>query len=100
MGYTVYSAENGEMALEIFTSLAKVDIVLLDLNMPGMGGYRCLQELLKLDPAVKVLIVSGHSEFDVNRDKLAESTMGIVRKPFHLNDLALKIREVLSGQTS
>ena len=95
-GYTVHTAENGEVALEKFASLARVDIVLLDLNMPGMGGYRCLQELLKLDPAVKVLIVSGHSEFDVNRDKLAESAMGIVRKPYHLNDLALKIREVLS----
>ncbi len=95
-GYTVHTAENGEMALEKFASLAKVDIVLLDLNMPGMGGYRCLQELLKLDPAVKVLIVSGHSEFDVNRDKLAESAMGIVRKPYHLIDLAQKIREVLS----
>jgi FixJ family two-component response regulator len=61
-----------------------------------MGGYRCLQELLRLDPSVKVLIVSGHSEFDINRDKLTEGAKGFVRKPYRLSDLAGRIKEVLS----
>ena len=92
LGYIVYTAETGEEALEIFAGLDKVDLVLLDLNMPGMGGYRCLQELLQLDPSARVLIVSGHSEFDVNRDKLTEKAMGFVRKPYRLNELALRMR--------
>ncbi len=96
LGYVVYTASSGEQALEVFSDLKKVDLILLDLNMPGMGGYRCLEELLKLDPQVKVLILSGHSEFDVNRDKLAEKAMGFVHKPYSLNDLALKMRETLT----
>ena len=96
LGYVVHTASSGEQALEVFSSLEKVDLVLLDLNMPGMGGYRCLQELLKLDSQVKVLILSGHSEFDVNRDKLTEKAMGFVHKPYSLNDLAVKMRETLT----
>ncbi|MCK5034601.1 MAG: transporter substrate-binding domain-containing protein [Candidatus Sabulitectum sp.] len=100
LGYVVYTAETGEEALEVFSGLEKVDLVLLDLNMPGMGGYRCLQELLRLNPSTKVLILSGHSEFDVNRDKLTEKAMGFVRKPYRLNELALKMRESLSSSSS
>jgi len=96
LGYIIYTASSGEQALEVFSKLEKVDLVLLDLNMPGMGGYRCFQELIKLDSKVKVLILSGHSEFDVNRDKLTEKAMGFVHKPYSLNDLALKMRETLT----
>ncbi len=100
LGYVVCTAETGEEALEVFSGLKKVDLVLLDLNMPGMGGYRCLQELLQLDPSAKILILSGHSEFDLNRDKLTEKAMGFVRKPYRLNELALKMREALSSPSS
>ncbi len=96
LGYIICTASSGEQALEVFSDLKKVDLILLDLNMPGMGGYRCLEELLKLDSHAKVLILSGHSEFDVNRDKLTEKAMGFVHKPYSLNDLALKIRETLT----
>jgi len=96
LGYAVYSAETGEKALEIFSSLERVDLVLLDLNMPGMGGYRCLQELLLLDPSVKVLIVSGHSELNSTGHKLAEGAKGFVRKPYRLTEFASIIRDTLS----
>ena len=40
----------------------EISLVILDLIMPGMGGYRCLQELLRVDPDVRILLASGYSE--------------------------------------
>ena len=92
-GYRVATAESGEMALEVFEKLGGVDLVLLDLNMPGMGGYRCLAELLGIDPEVRVIIVSGHSAFD--GDGAAAGARGFIGKPYRINELAARIREVL-----
>ncbi len=51
-GYQVISASNGEQALDIFKEKAKdIDLVLMDLNMPGMGGSQCTRKMLTLDPA-------------------------------------------------
>ncbi len=69
LGYRVVTASTGEEALQKHER-QHIDLVLLDLNMPGMGGYRCLQELKGRAPDLNVLIVSGHSEFDTNINAL------------------------------
>ncbi len=94
LGYRAKSAASGEEALEAYR-LEEIDLVLLDLNMPGMGGHRCLQELLRVDPLVKVVIASGYSAEGHGRESLSAGAKGFIGKPYQLRDLEAVIREVL-----
>jgi len=96
-GYRVLMAGSGEEALEVFGESGGTDLVLLDLNMPGMGGYRCLSELLKISPGLKVLIVSGHSAYGQYGENLTSGARGFLSKPYRMVDLAARVREVLDG---
>ena len=61
-GYTVITASNGKEALEIYArEQSNIGLVVLDLIMPQMGGEKCLEELLKINPKMKVVVSSGHS---------------------------------------
>lgn len=75
----------------------KIDLVLLDLIMPGMGGARCLQELLQTDPGTKVVIISGYSPDDQTLQAIQSSTRGFLRKPYTGEQLLGTVREVLDG---
>jgi PAS domain S-box-containing protein len=95
-GYIVLQAANGEDALDIYqTNGHGIDLVLLDLNMPGMGGHKCLQELLRLNPAVQVLISSGYSANGQARESLKSGAAGYIGKPYQLKDLETAVRESL-----
>ena len=62
VGYKVLTASTGREALDMYTKAQEeISLVILDLIMPEMGGKQCLEELLKIDPAVKILIASGYS---------------------------------------
>ncbi|MBF0528464.1 MAG: response regulator [Deltaproteobacteria bacterium] len=98
-GYTVIVATSGEEAVEIFSSAPKqINLVILDIGMPGMGGYQCLQELLNIDQAAKVVIASGYSVADQLKKSLEAGAAGFVRKPYQLNDLLDNVRAVLDGR--
>ena len=96
LGYTVRTASSGEEALKAyFSSPQSYEIVVMDLGMPGMGGARCLQEMVSFDPNAKVLIASGYS-YDGKLKKILESgASGYVAKPYHLAELTERIRAVL-----
>jgi two-component system, cell cycle sensor histidine kinase and response regulator CckA len=73
----------------------EVDLVILDINMPGMGGLRCLELMLQSWPGMRVIIASGYS-----RDASLESSIEMgaktyVAKPFHKAELLNTIRSVL-----
>ncbi len=95
-GYRVLTAASGEEALEVYGRRGQeVNLVLLDIGMPGMGGKRCLQELLKMDPSVKVLVASGYSRHGPLEELLKAGAAGYVAKPFGQLQLLKKIREIL-----
>lgn len=95
-GYTVLTAGSGEEALTLYCGgEADISLILLDLGMPGMGGARCLEELLKYDPACKVIIASG---YEAREETAAVGASGYMRKPFRLADLLRLIRKVLEGE--
>ncbi len=98
-GYAVHSAANGEEALDIYQEHGQtIDLILLDLNMPGMGGHNCLQELLHLDPAVRVLISSGYSANGQARESLKSGAAGFIGKPYQLKELEAAVREALGKE--
>ncbi|MBW2017598.1 MAG: PAS domain S-box protein [Deltaproteobacteria bacterium] len=95
-GYRTLTASSGEQAIEIFgTQGNHIDLVILDLNMPGMGGTECLDKLLSMDPGVKVLMASGYSTDGNAENCLEKGAVGYIAKPFKCDDLLRKLREVL-----
>jgi CheY-like chemotaxis protein len=86
-GYGVMQADCGENALSIYQEHSNyIDLVILDLGMPGMGGKACLSELRRIDPQAKVLIASGYIQYE-NSDELSElGAAGLVAKPYRKND--------------
>ncbi|MBI5248041.1 MAG: PAS domain S-box protein [Desulfomonile tiedjei] len=95
-GYTMLVAPNGAKALALYTeNRDRISLVILDLIMPGMGGKQCLEELLKIDPQVRVLISSGFSGDVSVKESLDIGALGFVGKPFRMNELLLKVRKLL-----
>ncbi len=100
-GYGVIRAENGEAALAVMAEKAeKVNLVVLDLNMPGMGGQSCLETLKARYPAVPVLVASGYSPNGSMQDTLASGAAGFIGKPYQLQKMLQTIRNILDeGKT-
>ena len=95
-GYTVLTATDGESALDLYREKQeKIDLVILDLIMPGMGGKRCLVELLKINPGVKVAIASGYSPDGPTKEILKNGAKGFINKPYDLRQMLKVVREVL-----
>jgi nitrogen-specific signal transduction histidine kinase/CheY-like chemotaxis protein len=97
LGYKVLPAHNGKEAIEIFKqNTDKVAIVILDLIMPGMGGGEVYERLKEIDPTVKVLLSSGYSINGQVAEILNRGCDGFIQKPFKLNELSFKLREIIS----
>ena len=101
LGYSVKSAASGEEALHAYRNHRdSIDMVLLDLNMPGMGGHKCLQELLRLDPSVKVVIASGYAGNDHGKNVISSGARGFMGKPYQLHEMAAIIRKTLDADST
>ena len=95
-GHEVITADSGETALEVYSEhREKIDLVLLDINMPGMGGYQCLQQLRTMDAQAKVLIASGYFDDDKLQKALKEGAAGYITKPYMADDLMIAVRNAL-----
>ena len=95
-GYTTVTADSGEQALDIFqTHPENIDLVIMDLGMPGMGGLKCTTELLRLDPAMKIIIASGYGSEGLVEEALAAGAAGYVSKPYQLKQLVSAVKTVL-----
>ncbi len=95
-GYQTISAANGEEALQLYQeSGLRIDLVLLDISMPGMGGFHCLEGLLEIDPEVKVVMASGYFPDGLKNDPLKKGACGFLNKPFKIEALMEKISSLL-----
>ncbi len=98
-GFSVVTASNGKEAIEIYQEeQSNVRLVVLDLIMRQMGGERCLEELVKINPLVKVVISSGHSLGALERDRLASSAKGFVNKPYRMKQFVEVVKGVLTSE--
>jgi CheY-like chemotaxis protein len=94
-GYAVREAANGVEALEWFSRRTeKIHLVVTDMVMPRMNGWRLAEHLVADQPDLKVLFISGHAE-----EHAAQAAAGaFLAKPFDADSLARKVREVLDGE--
>ncbi|MDM8544763.1 response regulator [Desulfococcaceae bacterium HSG9] len=96
LGYNILLADNAESALDIYTAKQKeIDLILLDLSMPGMGGKKCMKKLIEFDPDVKIIIASGYADEGLIQDNLNSGAKNFVIKPFLKDNISKVIREVL-----
>lgn len=98
LGYQVLLAENGLDAVEIYRENPnEVDLVLLDMVMPKLGGHQTFYKIKELDPDAKVLLSSGYvSEEEVN-DLLAQGAKGFLPKPHRISVMAKEMRKILDA---
>ncbi|MFA5388649.1 MAG: response regulator [Candidatus Omnitrophota bacterium] len=95
-GFTVVTAGDGERGIQT-AELEKPDIIIMDIMMPNMDGYSCLKEVRKSQKIkdTPVLMLSGKEEEKI-RDLFAfQKISGYVEKPFELDILVMKIKEIL-----
>lgn len=97
MGYRVITAARGEKALEIYGEQGDgIDVVLLDVMMPGMKGDEVLRRLKAIDPRVRVILMSGFCSENAVKSLLSMGCGAFLNKPFRMNDLNTALRSVLS----
>jgi len=96
LGYTVLSALSGREALDIFQKNSdEIDLVIMDMIMPGLGGGETFDRLRAINPNIKVLLSSGYSVNGQASKILQRGCDGFIQKPFNLNQLAEKIGKIM-----
>jgi CheY-like chemotaxis protein len=95
LGYTVHIADNGEHALELLRTDAAVDLVLLDVVMPGLSGPESGRVMREIRPGLKIVFCSGYTRFEDDRELEKVQARGFLHKPFVLADLSRIVAEVI-----
>ena len=96
MGHTVITANNGQECIEKYNEKKdEIDIVILDLTMPEMSGDQAFKKLLAINPEIKVIISSGHTDQEIRKGILSKAH-GFLTKPYEINQLGNKIRDLFS----
>jgi CheY-like chemotaxis protein len=96
LGYRVFTAISGSEAVEFYSTHKDViDLIILDVVMPEMGGGKTFDLLKKIDPDVKVLLASGYGISGQAADILKRGCRGFIQKPFTLSEVSQKLREIL-----
>ncbi len=96
LGYSVTLAANGVDAVKIFTERCnEIDLVILDMVMPGMNGRDCFAEIQKIRPGTRVLLASGFSREDDLNELRAAGLGGFIAKPFPAAELSKVVAELI-----
>jgi PAS domain S-box-containing protein len=97
IGYSVLTADSGGAALDVYRqNQQRVDVVILDMIMPDMGGGDVYQRLRELNPDIKVILSSGYSINGMASDILNQGCNGFIQKPFNLQEIANKLKEIIN----
>jgi two-component system, cell cycle sensor histidine kinase and response regulator CckA len=100
-GYRVLEAENGNAGLALAASHPGIlHLVITDVVMPGLSGHELVQQLVHARPGIKVLYLSGYAQDAVESNASAEAPKAFLQKPFTLQSLSRKVREVLGPPTN
>ncbi len=93
----VGQAENGEQAIDMVKAL-KPDVVLMDIQMPGIGGMEATRRCLRVDPELKIIAVTVYDDEPYPTRLLKVGAVGYLTKNADINEMVTAIRKVMSGQ--
>jgi PAS domain S-box-containing protein len=99
-GYSVICAENGNQGLEeIKGRLENIDVVLLDLMMPGMSGMEVLDHIRMMDPNLLVIVITGYATVESAVEAMKKGAYDFIPKPFTPDQLRIVVRRTLERRT-
>ena len=97
-GYNVWEASNGKEALSLFNRHNNsFDLLISDLIMPKMGGRELMEKIRIKHPDLKILFISGYAHDDIFQDIMSGRMINFLQKPYTINDLIAKVREILDS---
>jgi CheY-like chemotaxis protein len=100
LGYEVLTAKSGQEAVQLYWQQAdRIDLIILDMVMPDMGGGDTFDLLKAIRPAVRVIVFSGYSMTGEVQRLMERGCRGFIPKPFRMADLAKKVRAVLDQES-
>jgi CheY-like chemotaxis protein len=89
LGYSCTTVVDGMQAVDYFRDHgSEVDLVLLDMTMPTMGGLDCYRALQDIDPAVRVILSTGHAGEGLSQELIDQGIVDLIRKPYLTDQLA------------
>ncbi len=96
LGYRVYAVGSGQEAIDLFMGKrSEIDLVILDMIMPGISGGETFDRLREINPGIKVLLSSGYSLNGEAQTIMDRGCKGFIQKPFQIEKLSQKVREML-----
>jgi PAS domain S-box-containing protein len=97
LGYRVLEAASGPAALSVMEDVPQIDLLVTDVGLPGMNGRQLAEHARQQRPALKVLFITGYAEKAALRSDFVGEGMDLITKPFAVDHLAAKIREMIEG---
>jgi two-component system cell cycle sensor histidine kinase/response regulator CckA len=95
-GYRILLAANGGQAVEMYKKNSRdIDLVILDMVMPEMGGEEAFLAMKKINPGIKALLSTGYSQAGRVSEILSKGVKGFIQKPYEFNQLLAKLRQIL-----
>jgi CheY-like chemotaxis protein len=116
-GYHTLIAQDGEKAVDILHASddggmnersqsgkscgsekhTTVDLIILDLGMPGMGGHLCLEQINRINPSARVLVASGYMDEPLMQSLFSQGASGFIEKPYDFHELLKRVRQILDA---
>jgi two-component system cell cycle sensor histidine kinase/response regulator CckA len=100
LGYSVTAVDSGKKAVALYKKNRRFDVVILDMNMPVMGGKETYAKLKAIDPDIRIVISTGYSNTSSESSPAGESADGFLQKPYQLEELSRTMRNVMDGRNS
>lgn len=99
-GFEAITATNGTEAINIFReNIGSIDVVLMDLTMPGMDGLTAMRAIREIKPDVKVLLATGFNEEELSKRILCDPPSGFIRKPYSMAIIKSELQKLMPNKT-
>lgn len=96
-GYYVLSAPDGNEALRLIKE-NRFQLIITDLKMPGMDGMELIQEVQKLSPDTKVVVITAHGEWNTYLEAMGKGVFEYLNKPFKKDELLTVVKKALEDE--
>ncbi|CLP60897.1 Blue-light-activated protein [Mycobacterium tuberculosis] len=98
LGYEVIEALDGNQAIPIIEGRGRIDLLVSDVGLPGLNGRQLAEIAITARPSLRVLFITGYAATAASRPDFLAPGMEMITKPFAMDDLAQKVREILTSR--